>query len=102
VPETVTGLFSPTGAVDIHTIVGSTFFTVTVVVSTSEAPSASVTRRRIVKTPSWPTAVKLASAPGVSKEPLLSRSQAYVSVSVGFGSVLPLPSTLMLAPSFVS
>ncbi len=73
---------------DIQTIVGATLSTVTVVVSMSVAPSASVTRSWMVKTPSCPTVPKVACTPGVSKEPLLSRSQAYVSVSVGFGSVL--------------
>ena len=51
-PDTLTGLFSPTVAVDIHAILGAALSTVTVVVSVSLTPAALVTRRPTVKTPS--------------------------------------------------
>ena len=77
VPVIVTEPPSSIGVMASTTTVGATLVTVTVEVSVEVLPRASVTCSPMVRTPSWPTVVKLGVAPVASSyEPSLSRSHA--------------------------
>ncbi len=84
---------------------GATFVTFTVAVSVCENPLALVTCTPTVKSPSWPTSVKVGFWPVASSYwPSLSRSHAYVdgpsprSVEPDASSCVSVPSLVVYGP----